>query len=569
MQPNTVLLADAEYLEATPVHPVRLTADERLAALLGYLTGDGSIASKVDTYTKRDGSQSRYERLGGAFYSSAKADLEEIAEDLMELGAIKTASVRFKQGKTPCYQLQIGQGACEWFVRSGHPVGSKTTQSFRVPDWIMSGSDGVKRAYLSALWGAEGTTPTKDKSSKSHLPKLPALNMCKKAGSDGLAFFEDLRQLMADLGVNASVNVTGSGYRTYWLRVLSTPENLITFFEKVGFSYCAAKADLAWLWSKYLRAYQTEVKRRTETLTELAAKKVPYREIAAELEMTESAVKNMMRRLRHGQVGGACGHGFPHFDDWIEQRWCLERRTLRLRIHHRSMRPEPVRVMNMLVDSHDHSYLLASGVNNFNSFETMSGRVYYQFDRNVHVGDYEFNPRLPIYIGMDFNIDPMSAIIIQEQPNGEIWVVDECVLYSSNVQETADELSRRYYKHMGAITIFPDPAGNNRNHDRGETSLDILRDAGFQSILFKRKHPLVQDRINTVNRLLMAADGQIRLRIDRGCRKFIESLEQTTYKEGSGEVDKKKSTEHAADAFGYYADFRHPMRKSLILGVSI
>jgi hypothetical protein len=203
------------------------------------------------------------------------------------------------------------------------------------------------------------------------------------------------------------------------------------------------------------------------------------------------------------------------------------------------------------------------------SFETMSGRVYYPFDRNIHVTDCPFNPRLPIYVGMDFNIDPMSAIVVQEQPNGEIWVVDEAVLYGSNVQETADELARRYFKHMGQTTIFPDPAGNNRNHDRGETSLDILREAGFDSILFKRKHPLVQDRVNTVNRLLMAGDGRVILKIDRGCRKFIESLEQTIYKEGTREVDKTKGTEHAADAFGYYADYRHPMRKALILGVSI
>ncbi len=203
------------------------------------------------------------------------------------------------------------------------------------------------------------------------------------------------------------------------------------------------------------------------------------------------------------------------------------------------------------------------------SFETMSGRVYYPFDRSIHVTDCAFNPRLPIYIGMDFNIDPMSAIVIQEQPNGEIWVVDEAVLYGSNVQETADELARRYFKHMGQITIFPDPAGNNRNHDRGETSLDILREAGFDEILFKRKHPLVQDRINTVNRLLKTADGRVMMKIDRGCRKFIESLEQTIYKEGTREVDKKKGTEHAADAFGYFADYRHPMRKALILGVSI
>lgn len=203
------------------------------------------------------------------------------------------------------------------------------------------------------------------------------------------------------------------------------------------------------------------------------------------------------------------------------------------------------------------------------SFVTMSGRVYYAFDRNEHVGDFPFNPHLAIYVGMDFNIDPMSSIIIQEQPDGEIWVVDEAVLYGSNAQETADELSRRYYRFMNQISIYPDPAGNNRNHDRGETSLDILREAGFKSIFYKNKHPAIQDRVNSVNRLLRTAEGEIRLRVDRKCRKFIDSLEQTIYKEGTREVDKKLGVEHATDAFGYYADYRHPMRKMKILGVSI
>ncbi|WP_326894362.1 phage terminase large subunit (plasmid) [Rhizobium beringeri] len=203
------------------------------------------------------------------------------------------------------------------------------------------------------------------------------------------------------------------------------------------------------------------------------------------------------------------------------------------------------------------------------SFETMSGRVYYPFNRNEHVGDYPFNPKLPIYIGMDFNIDPMSSVIIQEQPDGEIWVVDEAVMYGSNVQETADELSRRYFRYFNQISIYPDPAGNNRNHDRGESSLDILREAGFKRIYFKRKHPAVQDRINAVNRLLYTAEGEARLRVNSTCRKFIDSLEQTIYKEGTNEVDKTQGNEHATDAFGYYADFRHPMKKSLILGVSI
>src|SRR5690606_17285782 len=54
--------------------------------------------------------------------------------------------------------------------------------------------------------------------------------------------------------------------------------------------------------------------------------------------------------------------------------------------------------------------------------ETLSGRVYYPFDRRKHVGKFEFNPKLPIWVGQDFNINPMSAAIMQPQPNGEVWV---------------------------------------------------------------------------------------------------------------------------------------------------
>lgn len=203
------------------------------------------------------------------------------------------------------------------------------------------------------------------------------------------------------------------------------------------------------------------------------------------------------------------------------------------------------------------------------SFETMAGRVYYAFDRKLHVGDYAFNDKLPIKIGQDFNIDPMSSVVIQEQPNGEIWVVDEAILYGSNTQETAEEISRRFWRQMNQIVFFPDPAGNNRNHDRGESSLEILRDAGFNKIRFRRKHPPVQDRVNAVNRLLMNADGQIRLRIDKKCKNLIAALEQTIYKKGSSEVDKSAGVEHPADALGYWAEYEHPVIKRKIAGASI
>jgi len=203
------------------------------------------------------------------------------------------------------------------------------------------------------------------------------------------------------------------------------------------------------------------------------------------------------------------------------------------------------------------------------SFETMSGRVYYSFERPLHVGDYPFNPTLPIWIGQDFNIDPMSSVILQPQPNGEVWIVDECILYGSNSQETADELARRYFKYMRQITFYPDPAGGNRSSARGESDLDILRDAGFLRMKYRRKHPRVADRINAVNRMFKSADGTIRMRVDRKCKHTINALEQTIYKPNSREVDKSAGHEHPADALGYCIELEFPAREIIIRGVSL
>lgn len=203
------------------------------------------------------------------------------------------------------------------------------------------------------------------------------------------------------------------------------------------------------------------------------------------------------------------------------------------------------------------------------SFENMAGRVYYNFDRRTHTGDFKFNPHLPIWIGQDFNVDPMSSVIMQPQPNGEVWVVDEIVLRSSNTQETADEVQRRYWKYVSQVTFFPDPAGANRSSARGESDLQILKEVGFRRLLYPKKHPLVADRVNSVNRMLSSADGQIRLRVDSRCKNLIEALEQTIYKEGTREVDKSLGVEHPADALGYAIHYKHPSRRVVVGGVVI
>ena len=203
------------------------------------------------------------------------------------------------------------------------------------------------------------------------------------------------------------------------------------------------------------------------------------------------------------------------------------------------------------------------------SFEAVSGRVYYPFDRNLHVGNYPFNPRLPIWVGQDFNIDPMSSAIIQPQENGEVWIVDELIRFSSNTSEICDELERRYWRYMKQVTIYPDPASRSRQHARGVTDLDIFREKGFVRIKHRPSHPAIRDRVNSVNRLLKSGNGDIRLKVNETCKETINAFEKVIYRPMTNEIDKSLNIEHVLDAAGYAIEYEFPIRKVELVGISL
>lgn len=202
------------------------------------------------------------------------------------------------------------------------------------------------------------------------------------------------------------------------------------------------------------------------------------------------------------------------------------------------------------------------------SFETMSNRVYHAFDRTKHVKPVKFDPRRPIIIGMDFNIDPMSAVFMQRHDD-TLKVFGERSLTNSNTFEMSQELDRLLWRNKKQIVIYPDPAGAGRStSSRGESDLSVLRQAGFKRLKYRRKHPKVRDRVNAVNRMLEAADGRVRMEIDPSCKTLISSLEQTQFKVGSNEIDKKLGTEHMSDALGYPVELEFPVRNIRVMGAS-
>lgn len=189
-------------------------------------------------------------------------------------------------------------------------------------------------------------------------------------------------------------------------------------------------------------------------------------------------------------------------------------------------------------------------------FVNYSGIIYYAFSREESVRKGYMNDQL--HIGMDFNLDPMSAAVCVREAD-TVQVIDEIVIYGSNTDEMVDEIKQRYGDRQ--ITIYPDPASKQRKTSAGgRTDLSILQNAGF-AVKVRNSHPAIRDRINSVNSRLRSTSGVRSLFIDPKCKQTIASLERQTYKEGTSQPNKDDGYDHMNDALGYLVEYLYPIRK--------
>ena len=191
------------------------------------------------------------------------------------------------------------------------------------------------------------------------------------------------------------------------------------------------------------------------------------------------------------------------------------------------------------------------------TFETYAGAIYYNFERDLNVARLKDN-NTALHIGMDFNIDPMSAAVFQLE-NNKINFIDEIVIYSSNTEELVKEIKNRYPER--SIIVYPDPACRQRKTSAGgKTDLTILQNSGM-TVRVKNAHPQIRDRINAVNSRLKNTNDQRMMFIDPKCKNIIRGLERHLYKEGTTQPDKDSGFDRMNDAIGYAVDYLFPIRK--------
>ena len=202
--------------------------------------------------------------------------------------------------------------------------------------------------------------------------------------------------------------------------------------------------------------------------------------------------------------------------------------------------------------------LIASYIQgNFTNLENTT--VYHPFDRDKHWTDTEIGEDERIFCGVDFNVGACFVIVIVRRGD-EFHVVDE--LHPKDTPAVVEKLRETYSKQLDRenLVVIPDAASRQRTTtNAAESDLSLLK-RGKLIVKAQPSNPLVADRVNCINVLLLAN----RLKVHNRCKYLIKSLEQQTY-DKTGKPDKGiggiDDISGPVDALGYGIHYLSPLRR--------
>lgn len=186
-------------------------------------------------------------------------------------------------------------------------------------------------------------------------------------------------------------------------------------------------------------------------------------------------------------------------------------------------------------------------------FIVFSGSVYYGFTQN-NLTTMGFNPNLRTYVTYDFNVDPMTSVLIQEYETGKYAAVQEFYINNSNTYEITEKIKNYldFNQLKNTLTVTGDNAGTYRSSNSPLSNYKIIdgilgKFKGYNKRL--RRTDRIVNKTNTTNRAFI--DNRILIN-PKSCPELIKELGFLEY-DKNGKIDSRGGAAgHITDAFSYF-----------------
>lgn len=166
-------------------------------------------------------------------------------------------------------------------------------------------------------------------------------------------------------------------------------------------------------------------------------------------------------------------------------------------------------------------------------FSEFVGRVFGDFDEEVHVTDLKFNPDWPVYACCDYGwTNPFVWLIIQVDVWDNVYVLAEYRAVNKDINDIAKDL-KAWPLACAASKFYPDPASPGDTAIL-EKALQIKANTDTGGEL-KWRLELIRQALKVGPAHAKAEDQKPRLFIDRRCKGLIMEMDAYRYPENKSE----------------------------------
>lgn len=195
-------------------------------------------------------------------------------------------------------------------------------------------------------------------------------------------------------------------------------------------------------------------------------------------------------------------------------------------------------------------------------FTEFVGRVFKDFDEEIHVKDLTYNPGLQTFAALDYGFtNPFVWLLIQMDDMGTVYVLDEFYETGLTIDEAIREVAARDLCPSQLRSFYPDPAspGDTRAIQKALHINPVRGTGGELNTRLRMIRAALKER--NVQLPVGHPDRKPKLLIDRKCTNMIREMNDYRYPKTSAEAAEMKTNipelpmkkdDHCPEALGRF-----------------
>jgi len=299
-----------------------------LVRLIGSINTDGHLGTNIS----KENNNMYYQ---AEFHVGEECDAYQVAGDIANLGfgnpMIRRVTHKFEDktnNRTTNYTTWCvtKNGAFAYLLSLlGGFVGKKTEMSRTIPTWILNANKLIKREFLSAFQGGDGSKLVYQLNKTSKAFKIAigptGQTTIDKFVDDTTKYLTQISDLFNEFDIKTSVHIRDlkiEGKKTVELVFENTTENILKYADYIGYRYCEEKRRKSVPVIEHLKIrqeYYNVTKSKYDKVLEMIKNNDTRKNISKECDVSASRVSRLMSIINKTDTMPEPRFSCPNFYD--------------------------------------------------------------------------------------------------------------------------------------------------------------------------------------------------------------------------------------------------------------